>query len=147
MICPECKKEVSTEVTACPHCGYPLVRVAKETPPSISLPQLQSRTQTAPAATSPVRGKSIGCGGYLAIVIFVIIVLAIIGAFIPEDPNYKAGYEAGKSIGQTERPLYDYKTPSSAALDREARIVGSTMCPDLHGDAFEKWVEGFKNGY
>jgi hypothetical protein len=131
--CPECRKDVSSEAIACPHCGY---RV-----------QPQKMAQPAPTATPTARGKSIGCGGYLAIIIVIIIVMAIIGSFIPKDPNYKAGYEAGKSIGQTERKLYDGKVPSAEALDREARIVGSTMCPDLHGDAFQKWVDGFKDGY
>lgn len=33
--CPECGKEISDKVTACPHCGYPMV----ETSPQPETPQ------------------------------------------------------------------------------------------------------------
>ena len=34
MICPECKKEVSTEAVLCPNCGVPIGGLSEELPPS-----------------------------------------------------------------------------------------------------------------
>lgn len=68
--CPECGKEISDKVTACPHCGYPMV----ETSPQPETPQQVEVTAINLSAKDPNKAKKIIPG----IVFVLCAVLAIV---------------------------------------------------------------------
>ncbi len=76
--CPECAKDVSSEASSCPSCGYPL-----KTPPPIPVrPQSSSRTpvQSIPAQKTGIHW-GVGCliaTGFIFVLIFVVGMLAAI---------------------------------------------------------------------
>jgi DNA-directed RNA polymerase subunit RPC12/RpoP len=70
--CPECGKDVSSQASGCPHCGFPLVKPAREPPP------------IRPQAISPKAAKKggLGCVG----IIVIGVVISIIASILPGDP-------------------------------------------------------------
>ncbi|MGA2862959.1 MAG: hypothetical protein ABSF95_00560 [Verrucomicrobiota bacterium] len=102
--CSECGKEVSTQATACPHCGCPIAASPKEAaspsepqPASKSPEQLDEKWErwgaqqaSAPPAPTPgtapaqpsagppqkqkQAGKGLGCLGWLGIIVFCVLI-------------------------------------------------------------------------
>jgi ribosomal protein L37E len=70
--CPECGKEVSSQASACPHCGFPLVKSAQE--PSQQQPQV----------TRPQAVKK-GCLGCVGIIVIAVVIMIIIGGMLPDE--------------------------------------------------------------
>ena len=93
--CPECKKDVSSQATTCPHCGYPLTAAQDKTTPSGSItpPPIQPQGQMPPIASgtssSPKKKMSkakLGCLVFLALIVLLIL-LGIIGALMGGSPE------------------------------------------------------------
>ena len=82
--CSECKQDVSSQATTCPHCGYPLTASQNKTSPSglATPPPINSAT----SVSSKMSKAKLGCLVLLAI-IAVFGLLVIIGAFISEPPK------------------------------------------------------------
>lgn len=83
--CTECGKEVSTQATACPHCGCP---TTANSPSSLTAPSSPTEGQQPPAIPNTTQRKPslivILGGGFLA----VMVLLAIIGSiFAPSSPS------------------------------------------------------------
>lgn len=77
--CPECNKEVSSQATTCPHCGYPLTAAQGKTAPA--------SPATPPPNSKPKMSKfKLGCLGLLAVFGIFILILIIIGTIIPGEP-------------------------------------------------------------
>jgi len=87
--CIECGKDVSSQATACPHCGCPVTGTAKksvfqEPPPLAS--QASALPQASPAVEKTDQEKARkGCLGCFSFAVGGFILLAIIGSFIEEE--------------------------------------------------------------
>lgn len=72
--CPECGKEISDRVKACPHCGYPLVEEPQQEQPA-SAPQ---QVEVVSVKVDSKKSKKIIVGAIIAIVLIAICALAVI---------------------------------------------------------------------
>ena len=78
--CPECNKDVSDKISACPHCGYPL-----------NSKPVASQTTNANSEIAPPNYTARRI--FAAIVFIVLFILCIIGFRMPDDsPKYKCKY-------------------------------------------------------
>lgn len=82
--CPECGKQISDKVNACPHCGYPM-SVESQDPPS---PQ---QVEVVSVKIEPKNRKRILIGGVVAVA-FVVIVIAV--ALVAKQQNESAARAA-----------------------------------------------------
>lgn len=106
--CPECNKDVSSQATACPHCGHPLAAaqgipgVSPATPPPIQ-PQgkISSTDPGGPSGQKKMSKAKMGCLVFL-VIIFAFLLLAVIGAFM-------AGSSQDKTSQDTNNVVQDLK--------------------------------------
>lgn len=73
IICPECEKEISDQVKACPHCGYPLSANNQEQ----SAPQQVEVTSVSLGPKNPEQKKKILIGGLVSVVSIVAIIVVM----------------------------------------------------------------------
>lgn len=71
--CPECGREISNKVNACPHCGYPFSEINQEQ----SAPQQVEVTSVNLKPNDPKTIKKILLGGAVAVVAIIAIVVAV----------------------------------------------------------------------
>ncbi len=86
IICPECGKEISDKVKACPHCGYPLqeeVDLTAPQPVEITSVKLTS---------SPEQKRKIRNAVIIAVVVAILGVVCILGAVSAVKRNSRAEY-------------------------------------------------------
>lgn len=98
--CPECKKEISDKVKACPYCGYPM---ADETETIVS-PDLQT-TEQRPVTAAKSKTKKIAIISVGAVAALLIVVVAIFG------------YKAAADGAYMENIAYIYETIPSGAIE------------------------------
>lgn len=72
--CPECGKEISDKVKACPHCGYPLAKEPQPEQPESSPQQVE----VVSVKVDPKKSKKIITGVIVAIVLVAMCVVAVI---------------------------------------------------------------------
>lgn len=72
--CPECGKEISDVVKACPHCGYPIVSEEKQSVPS-NTPQ---QVEVVSVKVNPQKTKKIIIGAIAAVVLIAVCALAVV---------------------------------------------------------------------
>lgn len=86
--CPECGKEISDKVKACPHCGYPIVSEEDQSPPNGSPQQVELVSVKVGSAKT----KKIIIGGIVAVVIIAVIAIATIMAGQRKEAAARAEY-------------------------------------------------------
>jgi ABC-type maltose transport system permease subunit len=128
--CPECKKDVSSQATTCPHCGYPLTASQDKSAPSgpATPPPIQPQGQMPPisfgTSSSPKKKMSkakLGCLVILAI-IAIFVLLAIIGAFMSGSPQDNIPSTTkiipDQICFRQWKDVEDFNTQLSQAIDR-----------------------------
>lgn len=90
--CPECGKEISDKVKACPHCGFPLVEESAQMLPNLTNPQEVEVTGVKIKNLNTKRFLIIG----FAFVAFLI--LAIVGYKLYSEQKAKKDYETAFNI-------------------------------------------------
>ncbi len=157
MKCPECGKEVSSQATACPHCGCPVAVAPKDSaPPSepqsagaVATPTasetLDSRIAEVKKAATGVKNSCLGC---LALIVLFVIAAIIFGIFAPKDPNYEAGKASALEMGKIESNYGAItRTPQHHTQEQSLQIA-RIWCPqNLTGEARDKWIQGFTDHY
>jgi hypothetical protein len=143
--CSECGKEVSTQATACPHCGCPLTSSAQANAPALASPPAAAQPTTAPA--SPKQPEKV-FAGRLGVCFAIFVVLYIIGMFMPE-PTMSESFKAGEKLGILEG-IMAYNggrmKASDDSLDAAARRVTAGMKFDT-SESRDDWIRGYKVGY
>lgn len=99
--CPECKKKISNQAKACPHCGCPIEK-PKETDPQVN-----------PTTISSPQNKKRGKGCLIFLIIF-IVVPTVIGIF--------ANLISGESIIKESTTVSDNLENSDTVLTKEDAI-------------------------
>lgn len=84
--CPECNKEISDKVKACPHCGYPLVE--EETASEAQQPQQVEVTGV------KIQNRNAGKIFTIAVILLVVAALAFFGLKYLKDQKAQKDYEA-----------------------------------------------------
>lgn len=144
--CPECKKEVSSQATACPHCGYPLIPTKTDKPP-VTQPPL-----AAPQGRSKAEKKGKGCAGCLTIIVVIIVILYGIGKL--SEGGGGAGSSGSGGSGGASTPhltraeseavgVYLCQSPACTLRLSDDKTAGMMM----NGDACEgTWRITFDSG-
>ena len=71
--CPECGKEISDKVKACPHCGYPLTAEAEQSVPD-SAPQ---QVEVVSVKVNPQKTKKIIIGAVAAVILIAVCAITV----------------------------------------------------------------------
>lgn len=82
--CPECGKEISDKVKACPHCGYPFV---EEQVTSESEPQRVEVTSIKLGPKDPKKRKTTLIVGIIAVIAIIVIIITV---FVVKERNNAA---------------------------------------------------------
>ena len=85
IVCPECGKEISDKVKACPHCGYPFQEEADTVAP-------QPVEVTSVKLTSPEQKKKIRNGVIIAAVAIILAIVGIWAAVTLSRSNSRSQY-------------------------------------------------------
>lgn len=85
IVCPECGKEISDKVKACPHCGYPFQRESDTAAP-------QPVEVTSVNFTSPEQKKKIRNGFIIASVAIILAIVGILAAVSLSKSNSRSQY-------------------------------------------------------
>ena len=105
IICPECRKEISNVVKACPHCGYPIVEESNEEIKTIQ--QVEVSTNKRVDSSGSMNKNNI-----IALVLFLVIIGIGFGfKTINDNPNRISNNLAIESISK------QLKAPSTAKYE------------------------------
>jgi len=146
--CPECNKDVSSQATACPHCGYPLNATPDNSTPHASPPTPPTPPRGSKLGKTKLpKGCKIGCLSTLAILGIVIFVPVIFHRSAPTSETSSSKSErvltfsgknlVGFTISEGNLPpsldtVYPYSTGNGAFLLKVVQSMkdGVLVCGD-----------------
>lgn len=121
IICPECKKEISSQATSCPHCGYPISEEITATPVTDSVLSGSYSTKSTPNLEEKTKSKKKGgCFGLILKLFGVIIVLSLILSFCgKDDSDHKTSSSPNSTVntGETKDKKKADETKEAKATD------------------------------
>ncbi len=157
--CSECGKEVSSQATACPHCGCPVAVSLKDSIPPAE-PQSAGAVPTptpgaAPAQPSSAVSQQQKQGGKAAGCLVILVVVALIAwiadmAGCNSETKHSDSYNAGFLVGRMEG-LMAYSSGKAHAspedLDASARRTMGGVQFDPAKGGLKDWILGYQIGY
>ena len=140
--CQECGKEHSEFAEKCPNCGFPNNKLTEEKEPETNSKSTENKVQS----------KN-GCMGCLGFGVIAIIVLAIIGSFLPETDENDSFDEVSVKVycgDLIKRSLNDpgsYKFESLRIVSRnpEANPIGKAVIVYRAKNGFGGYVKDIAN--
>ena len=139
--CPECAKDISDKVKACPHCGYPL----KEMPMSTeSIPQLVKLTGV--KYNKPKSKKTIR----IVIIVLALIIFAVAGYFVIQSVTKHQEVQKAQAVAKQldQKAQNDYINSFNTYIDNlyvvQAKMLSSsddaeTVC-NLVYQVWNDWI-------
>ena len=152
--CKECGKEHSEFADKCPNCGFPSDKRIGEKEPEIDLkPESDSKPENDSKSTeNKVKSKN-GCMGCLGFGVIAIIILAIIGSFLPDSDENDSFDEVSVKVycgDLIQKSLNDpgsYKFESMRIISRnpEANPIGKAVIIFRAKNKFGGYVKDMAN--
>lgn len=115
--CPECSKEISDKVKACPHCGYPLVNEETIKESKVTTKKVNSKKRL-----------------YICISVFVIIIIGIAMLIISKDPVRQFKHELIKKNIKEANNIYTNKIEGNENLENEAKETLENQLKNIFND-------------